>query len=85
MPQKKTDPTPDTRPEGLIITRKQPYVLLKFTCEICGKEHEIWRLPGKMPKYCPPAEGEKVSDCQRKATALRVQKHRASKQKASDY
>ncbi len=79
MPLTPLDQMSPPPPEGLLITRRQPYVLLRFTCELCGAKHAIWRLPGKAPKYCPPGPGEKMSQCQKKANVLRVQRHRASK------
>lgn len=92
MAKTKTDQTAETPPQGLAKTmqivskkdysRTQPPVFYSFDCEICGKHHEIWRLPGKQPKYCPPEHGQDMSQCQKKGNAQRVKEWRQAKRGA---
>jgi len=58
-------------------TRQQPWVIVEWACTICGAHHVAAMLPGAQPKYCPPAPGEKYSDCQRQARTEAVKRHRS--------
>ena len=60
-------------------SRDQPLIRMAWTCEICGQPHDREQLPGNTPKYCPPGEGEKKSNCQREAARRRVAQHRRRK------
>ena len=62
-------------------TREQPFIRVVWVCKICGKEHQRETLPGYPPQYCPPAPGEKFSDCQKTARRQAVRRHRDAKRK----
>lgn len=64
--------------QTITVTQQRRVALLEitYTCEICGVSNTVIRPPGFIPKYCLPGQGQKYSDCQRKATAARVRKHR---------
>lgn len=81
MTKQKSDQITKTPSAGSIhtIERNQPEVLKVFDCQICGKHWEVYRLPSRTPKYCLPEPGQDISDCQKKAVAKRVAKHRQEK------
>lgn len=60
----------------------QPLIKVSWTCPECGKLNEREQLPGGIPRYCLPGEGEIESKCQRAARQRAVDRQREKRHAA---